>query len=125
MINSANARITPPGVVGVSLVPAPVPISLPVPIVPIELFNQPVAVNTVSRGISMTELENMDPMGPQSQNHQLHQLQTHQELPQQHRHHVQQPVPHSQQEENQNIMNYQICQSEELVYTDMSSNTNQ
>ncbi|XP_033230341.1 circadian locomoter output cycles protein kaput [Belonocnema kinseyi] len=122
IISSASPRITPPGV---NLVPAPVPISLPVPINPIELFNQHVAVNPVSRGISMTELENMDPMLPQSQNHQLHQLQTHQELPQ-HRHHVQQSGshPHPQPEENQNLMNYQICQSDELVYTNMSSNTN-
>lgn len=87
------------------------------PIVPRELFNQPVAGNPVFRGTN--DQNNMSQLLSQAQSHpQLHQMQTHQQI-------SPQPAPHPQSGDNQDLMSYQFCQSNELIYTDMSSSVNQ
>ncbi|XP_051159877.1 circadian locomoter output cycles protein kaput isoform X2 [Leptopilina boulardi] len=90
------------------------------PIVQRELFNQQVTGNPVSRDSTTSDPNNMGQLLSQAQGHpQLHQMQAaHQQIPQQ-------SASHSQIEENQDLMSYQFCQSNELIYTDMSSSVNQ
>lgn len=88
-------------------------------IVPRELYNQPTR-NPVSRNSTTTDPNNMGELLSQAQgNPQLHQMQAaHQQIPQQ-------LASHSQIADNQDLMSYQFCQSNELIYTDMSSSVNQ
>ena len=94
----------------------PVPITLPVNIVPPEPFPHSLAVNTLSASPMSTHGNTVQIMTSQPQHQQI---QTHQQL-------TQQPNQQQQQEEQTpDLITFQMCQSNDLLYTNMDATTNQ